>query len=257
MLGGALRQLARAAEGQRPGLDAASERSGSRSSPRAAERRPTAFAPPRAAYFKVERKLREEYDKQMAALCRGARRMGGAGQEGPRPEARAAGRGPAGHRRLHARGAVRPAAGRAARCCCARTSWPPCSAPTSATRRPAHQCRAGRTCWRSMTAARGASIACIRGKMFVENWSAVPVGHIQPAKVRQLVTGLSDDGLLQRFMIVMPPRVDAGRPGRRRYHDRLVARSIASRRSSRSCSRMQPPETQGHGGKPEYLRGRG
>ena len=52
----------------------------------------------------------------------------------------------------------------------------------------------------------------IRGKMFVKNWSAVPVGHIQPAKVRQLVSGLSDDGLLQRFMIVMPPRVEQGDP---------------------------------------------
>ena len=52
----------------------------------------------------------------------------------------------------------------------------------------------------------------VRGKMFVENWSAVPVGHIQPAKVRQLVDGLSDDGLLQRFMIVMPPRVEPGDP---------------------------------------------
>ena len=51
-----------------------------------------------------------------------------------------------------------------------------------------------------------------RGKMFVENWSAVPVGHIQPAKVRELVSGLSDDGLLQRFMLVMPPRLEAGDP---------------------------------------------
>ena len=53
-----------------------------------------------------------------------------------------------------------------------------------------------------------------RGKIYVENWSAVPVGHIQPAKVRELVIDLSDDGLLQRFMIVMPRRV-AQRPRRR------------------------------------------
>ena len=46
----------------------------------------------------------------------------------------------------------------------------------------------------------------LRGKIFVANWSAVPVGHIyEPAKVRPLVDCLSNDGLLQRFMLVMPP----------------------------------------------------
>lgn len=91
----------------------------------------------------------------------------------------------------------------------------------------------------------------LRGRMFVENWSAVPVGHIQPAKVRQLVSGLSDDGLLQRFMLVMPPRVDAGDPD----DDDIATDWSAIDRYAEIVEilfAMQPPETQGHGGKPEY-----
>ena len=84
----------------------------------------------------------------------------------------------------------------------------------------------------------------LRGKMFVENWSAVPVGHIQPAKVRQLVAGLSDDGLLQRFMLVMPPRVDAGDPD----DDDIATDWSAIDRYAKIVEilfSMQPPETQG------------
>ena len=91
----------------------------------------------------------------------------------------------------------------------------------------------------------------IRGKMFVENWSAVPVGHIQPAKVRQLVAGLSDDGLLQRFMIVMPPRVAQGDPD-----DDDVATDWPAidqfANVVETLFGMRPPETQGPGGRPEY-----
>ena len=84
----------------------------------------------------------------------------------------------------------------------------------------------------------------LRGKMFVENWSAVPVGHIQPAKVRALVSGLSDDGLLQRFMMVMPPSIP-GRPRRRRHRDRLDGDRPIRRDRRDHLRRMQPPETQG------------
>ena len=51
-----------------------------------------------------------------------------------------------------------------------------------------------------------------RGKIFVRNWSAVPVGHIQPERVRPLVADLASDGLLQRFALVMPPVVVTADP---------------------------------------------
>jgi hypothetical protein len=91
----------------------------------------------------------------------------------------------------------------------------------------------------------------LRGHIFVENWSAVPVGHIQPAKVRKLVAGLSDDGLLQRFMLVMPPRVDAGDPD----DDDIITDWSAIDRFANIVEilfLMQPPETQDGDGKPEY-----
>ena len=91
----------------------------------------------------------------------------------------------------------------------------------------------------------------IRGKMFVESWSAVPVGHIQPAKVRQLMDGLSDDGLLQRFMLVMPPRAEQGDPDK----DDVPTDWHAIDRFAQIVEilfGLRPPETQGPGGKPEY-----
>jgi Protein of unknown function (DUF3987) len=93
----------------------------------------------------------------------------------------------------------------------------------------------------------------IRGKMFVENWSAVPVGHIQPAKVRQLVAGLSDDGLLQRFMIVMPPHSVQGDPD----NDDISTDWGAIDRFAQIVEilfDLRPPETQGPGGKPEFCK---
>lgn len=91
----------------------------------------------------------------------------------------------------------------------------------------------------------------VRGKMFVENWSAVPVGHIQPAKVRQLINGLSDDGLLQRFMLVMPPRVDAADPD---DDDIATDWTVIDRYADLVAVLfdMQPPETLGAGGAMEY-----
>lgn len=91
----------------------------------------------------------------------------------------------------------------------------------------------------------------VRGNMFVKNWSAVPVGHIQPAKVRQLVSGLSDDGLLQRFMLVLPPRVDAGDPD----DDDIPTDWPAIDRFAQIVEilfAMQPPETQGPNGEPQF-----
>ena len=93
----------------------------------------------------------------------------------------------------------------------------------------------------------------IRGNMFVKNWSAVPVGHIQPAKVRPLVNGLSDDGLLQRFMIVMPPRVEQGDPD----DDDVPTDWHALDQFAQIVEilfGLRPPETQGPGGKPEYCK---
>ena len=90
-----------------------------------------------------------------------------------------------------------------------------------------------------------------RGKIFVANWSAVPVGHIQPAKVRTLVGNLSDDGLLQKFMIVMPLWVATGDPD----DDDIPTDWTAIDRYAQIVEilfQMQPPETQGSNGKPEH-----
>jgi hypothetical protein len=52
----------------------------------------------------------------------------------------------------------------------------------------------------------------MRGSVYVENWSAVVLGAIQPEKLRPMVADLSTDGLLQRFMFVMPSAVSAADP---------------------------------------------
>jgi hypothetical protein len=91
----------------------------------------------------------------------------------------------------------------------------------------------------------------MRGKVHVPNWSAVPVGHIQPAKVRDLVGNLSDDGLLQRFMLVMPPRAAPGDPDA----DDIATDWTAVDRFARIVERlfnMKPPETMGPDGRPEF-----
>ena len=41
-----------------------------------------------------------------------------------------------------------------------------------------------------------------RGRVLVPNWSASIVGGIQPGPIKKLVGNLSDDGLLQRFIVV-------------------------------------------------------
>jgi hypothetical protein len=90
-----------------------------------------------------------------------------------------------------------------------------------------------------------------RGQIHVPNWSAVPVGHIQPAKVRQLVGSLSDDGLLQRFMLVMPPRAEPGDP----EADDVATDWTAVDGFARLVEilfRMKPPETQGSDGGREF-----
>lgn len=45
------------------------------------------------------------------------------------------------------------------------------------------------------------------GSIFVRNWSACLVGGIQPEPLRAIASGMHEDGLLQRFMVVY------GRPG--------------------------------------------
>jgi hypothetical protein len=91
----------------------------------------------------------------------------------------------------------------------------------------------------------------LRGKMFVENWSAVPVGHIQPAKVRPLVDGLSDDGLLQRFMIVMPPLTVTEDPDDDDVRSDWEAIDHYTQMVE-ILFNMRPPQTLGKDGEPEY-----
>jgi Protein of unknown function (DUF3987) len=56
----------------------------------------------------------------------------------------------------------------------------------------------------------------MRGQVYVENWSAVIVGNIQPRKLRDMGKNLIDDGLFQRFMTIhtkpAEPVVDDDQP---------------------------------------------
>jgi len=49
-----------------------------------------------------------------------------------------------------------------------------------------------------------------RGRMFIENWSACLLGGIQPGPMRRLMGQITDDGLLQRFMVVYGGRKGDG-----------------------------------------------
>ena len=92
----------------------------------------------------------------------------------------------------------------------------------------------------------------MRGKMFVENWSAVPVGPYParqgPAARGRPVRRRSAAAVHDRHAAARRP----GRPGRRRHPDRLAARSIGSPQIVEILFALRPPETQGPGGKPEY-----
>jgi hypothetical protein len=89
-----------------------------------------------------------------------------------------------------------------------------------------------------------------RGRLFVRNWSAVAMGHIQPAKVQPLVGQLSDDGLLQRFMLVMPPQAEVDDP---ENDDRAMDWTTidAFAEVVERLYGLRPSETQGRDGKPE------
>jgi hypothetical protein len=52
----------------------------------------------------------------------------------------------------------------------------------------------------------------LRGSVYVPNWSAVVIGAIQPEKLRGMVKDLSTDGLLQRFMVIVPSRILSATP---------------------------------------------
>jgi hypothetical protein len=52
----------------------------------------------------------------------------------------------------------------------------------------------------------------MRGSIYLANWSAVVVGAIQPEKLRGMIKDLSTDGLLQRFMIIVPSQVQPSDP---------------------------------------------
>jgi hypothetical protein len=49
-----------------------------------------------------------------------------------------------------------------------------------------------------------------RGRILVPNWSASIVGGIQPGPIKKLVGNLSDDGLLQRFIVIHGKQAGAG-----------------------------------------------
>ena len=194
----------------------------------------------------------KKHDKKMSALCPGTRGVGGAGQEGPRKEARGAGR-------------VRLATDdftpevlcdllQVSNKVLLRSDELATVLGAYERYQKAGAINAGRAHMLALYDGGPRRIdRVLRGKMFVENWSAVPVGHIQPAKVRQLVSGLSDDGLLQRFMIVMPPRVEQGDPTTTISPTDWSAIDRFAQ-IVEILFAMRPPETQGPGGKPEYCK---
>ena len=87
--------------------------------------------------------------------------------------------------------------------------------------RPARSMPAGRTCWRCTTAGHGGSIVCTAARCSSRTGRPCRSATYSPPRSAQLVSGLSDDGLLQRFMIVMPPRVEHGDPDDDDIADRL------------------------------------
>lgn len=56
-----------------------------------------------------------------------------------------------------------------------------------------------------------------RGSLVVPNWSACMIGGIQPEMMRRIANGMGNDGLLQRFMIVVARPAQKGED---RYPDR-------------------------------------
>jgi len=49
-----------------------------------------------------------------------------------------------------------------------------------------------------------------RGRTFIHNWSACLLGGIQPGPMKRLYGKISDDGLLQRFIVIRPKYIDRG-----------------------------------------------
>jgi hypothetical protein len=90
------------------------------------------------------------------------------------------------------------------------------------------------------------------GHIYIPNWSAVVIGNIQPERVRAFVRDLSSDGLLQRFMIVMPGPITIEDPDADdvatdwKTIDSFVA--VLER-----LHQLRPPVTQGRDGKPENV----
>jgi Protein of unknown function (DUF3987) len=86
----------------------------------------------------------------------------------------------------------------------------------------------------------------LRGSVFVANWSAVVIGAIQPEKLKGLVTDLSTDGLLQRFMIIAPSHVLPANPD---DDDRPADRAAleAYEQLVRRLRALQPPPRVGDG----------
>jgi hypothetical protein len=86
----------------------------------------------------------------------------------------------------------------------------------------------------------------MRGSVYVENWSAVVLGAIQPEKLRPMVADLSTDGLLQRFMFVMPSAVSAADPD---DDDRPADKAALDAYEAlvRRLAALRPPERDGGG----------
>lgn len=47
-----------------------------------------------------------------------------------------------------------------------------------------------------------------RGSIVIPNWSVCVLGGIQPESIRKIASSLTNDGLLQRFMVVCPPKAN-------------------------------------------------
>ncbi len=64
-----------------------------------------------------------------------------------------------------------------------------------------------------------------RGSLVVPNWSACMIGGIQPEMMRRIASGMGNDGLLQRFMIIVarPARKGVDRAPDRDAMDRFAA----------------------------------
>jgi len=85
-----------------------------------------------------------------------------------------------------------------------------------------------------------------RGRIWIPNWSACILGGIQPGPMRRLVGNISDDGLIQRFLVV---HIDSVEPGADRkpdiqivsdYNDLIAKVKALKPRTNKEVFRFSP-----------------